>query len=180
MLYEPLIEITRLNELESGGFTDGDAIKEVLAVRRDSFVSDVDRLLGVLRYYGSRIAQIERLRDECQTEITRCKSRRESLKTFVGECMIQFPNEKFVGNSGKFTRQKNGGKTPVTTNIFLGKISLSNVISFEDTERVPQKYLKRVENFTVDLDAVRADLELGVDVPGFELGERGTHIRDSV
>lgn len=179
-LLEPLADIARLNELEEQGFSDIEAIREVLAIRRETFVSSVDRLLSVVRYWDARIEQVKALRTAASDEIARCQRRRGNTEEFIKYCMGEFPGEPFVGRTGRFVERKNGGKAPLTVPVDLNKVALSNVLAFEDIEKIPQKYLKRVEHFTIDLDAVRADLELGVDVPGFKLGERGTHIRDSL
>lgn len=177
-LHEPIAEIARLNELAESGFSDIEAVREVLAVRRESKAVCVDRLLAVCQYYRGRIAEIEKLKDDCTDEINRCKNRLDKIREYVGSCMDAAPGETFEGSSGRFVRRNNGGKLAINSDYIFDKKSFSNIVPADVS--LPAALLNKVEFFTVNMDAVRSLLESGELVPGFRLADRGSYIKDEV
>ena len=96
---------------------------------------------------AARRKAIEWLKNAVQTHLTA-----------TGAAKVTTPN----GNT--FAVQKNGGKKPI--------IWPETAI---DLTQVPDAYVKIVK--TIDNDAVRTQLEAGVDLSFAHLGESGSHLR---
>lgn len=178
-LHEPLAEIARLNELTESGFTDVEAVKEVLAIRREDLIHCVDRLAGVFRYYVGRSHAATELKKLCDATIKRCESAQEGITHYVSTCMDQYGERKLVGSQGGFFKRRAGGiQAMIFAQEFQPSRQYVNHIAPESAcEYFAQKYLKKVSLTVFDVEAIRADLDQGLKVPGVHLAERGDYIK---
>lgn len=133
----------------------GDAIEE-----RDA---KLDSYAGLIAHKEAlakiRKEEAKRLSDLAKTDENVVKSLKGRLKDWFGYRSIT----KIETRLHKFWIQDNGGVRPVT------------IAEGTDPEKVDKCY-QRV-TVSIDTEAVRADLEAGIDIPWATLGERGESLR---
>lgn len=125
-------------------------------------VERVDNLRWYVRH-AETMAAAAREEEKRQQRLALTWERRvERVKGFIGAALRAFGKTRAEGKSGRFRLQKNGGILP---------------LDIYDEKQLPTKYTPMVVSYPPDLEAIRRDLEAGVEVPGARLGERGSHLR---
>ena len=165
-----LFEITAdiLRAYETLVDSDGEVSEENAAALEALAKIEADKLDGY--YFVIRKAEMEESAAKAQLDQWKKKAdaRRkfiEYMKARVLEHLQTTGQAKTVTPSGNtFSVQRNGGKRPI--------IWPETAI---DLTQVPMEYTKVVKS--IDIDAVRRDLEDGDELPFARLGEAGHHLR---
>jgi hypothetical protein len=170
-LFEISDELAAIEELltqNDGEITDDaagqtlEAWFDQLTDVRDAKIDDYCRLITMIRERAEarhrEMMRIGALADVDENAITR-------LKTALHNFMLERNVTKIETTLHKLTLAKNGGKAPL----------IVPEAWRDDPASAPEQYHRRVVK--LDVDAIRADLLGGEEVPGCAIGERGTHLR---
>ena len=170
-LFEISDELAAIEELltqNDGEITDDaagqtlEAWFDELSDARDAKLDDYCRLITMIRERAEarhrEVMRIGALADTDENTVQRLKA---GLQRFMAEQGIT----KLETPMHKLAIANNGGKAPlVVPNEWQ-----------EDPASAPERYHRRVVK--LDVEAIRADLLGGEEVPGCAIGERGTHLR---
>lgn len=178
-LHESLQEIERINQLVEGGFDDKQAVEEVLAIRRDSAVASLDRIVRAIDYYNSRIEQIEKFKNDATQAAKTIKNRVDAIKLYVKSVMKEFDTKILMGSDCSIKLVKNGGLLTMKLFVQTKEKTLRHVLDPKDIERheIPQKYLRHSVIYELDTDAIRKDLQDGIPTNLATLEDRGESVR---
>jgi len=170
-LFEISDELAAIEELltaNDGEITDDDAGRTLevwfdeIGDARDAKIDDYCRLITMIRERAEarhrEMMRIGALADTDENTVQRLKA---GLQRFMAEQGIT----KLETGLHKLTIANNGGKAPLVVPEEW----------HEDPASAPERYHRKV--IKLDVDAIRADLLGGEDIPGCAIGERGTHLR---
>ena len=170
-LFEISDELAAIEELltaNDGEITDDDAGRTLeawfdeIGDARDAKIDDYCRLITMIRERAEarhrEMMRIGALADTDENTVQRLKA---GLQRFMAEQGIT----KLETGLHKLTIANNGGKAPLVVPEEW----------HEDPASAPERYHRKV--IKLDVDAIRADLLGGEEVPGCAIGERGTHLR---
>ena len=125
----------------------------------DSKAQDYASLIAdLLARAEARRQESRRLRDRADVDENAAKTLKDRLK----DVMENRGMKKIETTRYRITVSNNGGKLPID-------------FTTTDTDGLPEQYIRRVES--IDADAVRNDLESGVELAFARLLRRGTHLR---
>jgi len=129
---------------------------------RDAKIDDYCRLIAsVTARANARTEELARLGALVDTDENTIKRLKTALHNFMleqGVTKIETPLHRLI-------IAKNGGKPPLVVPEEWQ----------EDPASAPERYHRRVVK--LDVEAIRADLLGGEEIPGCAIGERGTHLR---
>ena len=147
-------------------FTDEEAIQATL----DSLQFDLEKKA---EGYACVINQLSADVAACDGEIKRFMHKKElrenaikRLKNAILFAMNTLGKTEIKAGNYTFKISKNGGKVPL--NWAEGYK--------DDPTLLPEKWRTKVETWKANTDEIRAALEEGEQIPGVELGARGTHL----
>jgi parvulin-like peptidyl-prolyl isomerase len=151
-----------------GDVTDeqaGAAIDRWLEENRAALAEKLDGYCWVLKEREARClareAESKRLAELARSDRNAARRLKDRLKEFFARQGM----ERFETAHFKLAVQPNGGKRTL----------LVNRDWTDDPTAAPEQYHRRV--ILLDTEAIRADVEAGVEVEGCELAEHGTHLR---
>jgi hypothetical protein len=137
------------------------AIREHTEALVEAFDAKADSYAQLIRVAETRAAarneESERLRKLAQDDEVLASR----LRIAIMEAMTRIGRPKVQTERFSLSVRKNGGKTPV-------------VIHSEDM--LPEEYKVPRITVVIDKEAIRAALEGGSEIPGAELGERGSRL----
>ena len=169
-LFEISDELAAIEELlteNDGDISDaaGETLEawfDQLTDARDAKIDDYCRLITMIRERAEarhrEVMRLGALMDTDERAITRLKTALHDFMTERGVTKIETPLH-------RLTIAKNGGKAPLIVPEEWQ----------EDPASAPERYHRRVVK--LDVEAIRADLLGGEEIPGCAIGERGTHLR---
>lgn len=169
-LFEISDELAAIEELlteNDGDISDaaGETLEawfDQLTDARDAKIDDYCRLITMIRERAEarhrEVMRLGALMDTDERAITR-------LKTALHNFMLERGVTKIETPLHKLTIANNGGKAPLIVPEEWQ----------EDPASAPERYHRRVVK--LDVEAIRADLLGGEEIPGCAIGERGTHLR---
>lgn len=164
-LFDLSNEILQLDDLLDT--LDGDdaaqmgALDEYLNSLESNLETKLDNYAGFISELEARSAarkeEAERLAQRAKVDANKAGRLKESLKTFLIHGYKSMETNRF-----RLTLAANGGKLPLM------------IASVED---LPEVYVEQVVTLKALTDAIRNDIEAGIEVPGCMLGERGSSMR---
>lgn len=119
--------------------------------KSDGYVTVAKNIEAEIKVLKEEEAELSNRRKAMENSLKRLKDRMMTCMQIAGKTEIQ-------GNKFKVKIVANGGKMPL-------KI---------DADKLPDAYKRII--LEPDPDKIRASLELGMDVPGAEIGARGHHL----
>ena len=167
-LYELTEDMIRLEDLIEDG--DQEIDEEWLVSEWETLEGDInDKTEKWLRVIKNKEADIKARKDAI-ADLTAKNERDQRTIDFMKRTLVQV-----MGLLGKkkagtailsCTVAANGGKAPL---VWADGFK-------EDPTLLPEKWRTKVETWKANTDEIRAALEEGEQIPGVELGERGTHL----
>lgn len=150
--------------LEDADTTDEaviECLKQALSCNEEQITDRLDHLAKLVRQYKSKEAAFKAEADHFKARQGQALRAQDRIKSYV-KCFMEGRGETKV-DTGLFqwSLQANGGKTPISIT--------------EDLSALPDEY--KIVSVSPDTDAIREALESGIEVPGCELQQRGTHVR---
>lgn len=162
-LYELKNEYLALKEMMEDESIDETIINDTMEGIEYELEVKADNYIKVIKDFEGQIGAIEneliRLKDKRQHLIDNI----EKLKTNLKEAMVETGKTKINTDLFAISVQKNGGLTPIVMD--------------KDIDDIPEKYIKKVELRHCDKEAIREDLEKGIDLDFAHLGEKGNWLR---
>jgi hypothetical protein len=165
---DELAAIAELLTANDGEITDDAAGRTLeawfdqLSDARDAKIDDYCRLITMIRERAEarhrEMMRIGTLADVDENTVQRLKAGLQRFMTEQGITKLETPLH-------KLTVANNGGKAPLVVPEEWQ----------EDPANAPERYHRRVVK--LDVEAIRADLLGGEEVPGCAIGDRGTHLR---
>lgn len=151
-----------LDSLDGDDEAQMDALDEYLNGLESDLEAKLDNYAGFITELEARSCarkeEAERLAHRAKVDANKAARLKESLKVFFGiHGYKTMETDRF-----KLTLSANGGKLPLM------------ISSIED---LPEQYVEQVVTLKALTDAIRNDIESGIDVPGCMLGERGSSMR---
>lgn len=121
--------------------------------------------------YAKIIKELEGQADAIRKEIMRLDEKHnkisnniDKLKNNLKLAMIETGKTKIKTDLFSFNVCKNGGKIPI-------------IINDVEPDEIPEKYIEKVEIVKMNRDAIREDLEKGINLEFARFGERGESLR---
>lgn len=165
-LFEIGEELERIAEAlrNAEGVVDDGPLEDWFDCLMEARDEKVDRYCGLIKSLEGMVAireeEIRRLQSLVKSDQTAVKRLKERLRIFV-----EGQGGKVETTLHRLSVAKNGGKVPV---LYPGEWA-------DSPSEAPEAFHRR--RIELDVEAIRASLEAGDDVPGCSLGERGTHLR---
>lgn len=163
-LFDMTAEFRQLLDVldECDGEPTPEALAELEAIEGD-IKNKADGYCSLIRHY-------ELIHDACAEEAYRIATRAEYARNKVNwlrqrlhDAVLRTGAKKIQTATNTISVCGNGGVTPIDITI--------------DHADLPVEYRYSVTEWRAKSDAIRADLEAGLHVPGCVLKERGTHLR---
>ena len=165
-LFEIGEELERIAEAlrDAEGVVDDNSLEEWFDSVMEARDQKIDRYCNLIKSLEWMVAiregEIKRLQSLVKSDQATVKQLKERLHIFV-----EGQGGKIETTLHKLSVAKNGGKVPV---LYPGEWA-------DSPSEAPEAFHRR--RIELDVEAIRANLEAGEDVPGCSLGERGTHLR---
>lgn len=126
-----------------------------IEIKADNYAKIISELEGEAETIRKEISRLD-------DKYSRIKDNVKRLKDNLQQAMIETGKTKFKTDLFSFGIQKNGGKVPLI---------------IEDGKIIPAEYIEKHEIEILNKDAIREDLEKGIDLGFAHLGERGESLR---
>lgn len=164
---EDLAEVCREIEDYEGMPSDELNVMEALEKRFDlanaHLESSIDRRKAFIAELKSKVEQGREVKKNIDKVLKRLNRLETSLKAMTLYAMHQMPNQPFRDSMGrKLSLQKSPPVVKVDEGLELASL--------------PEQYLKSELVYSIDKEALKADLELGVEIPWARL-ERTEYVR---
>lgn len=165
-LFEIGEELERIAEAlrDAEGVVDGSPLEAWFDSVMDARDEKIDRYCSLIKSLEGMVAireeEIKRLQSLVKSDQAAVKRLKERLRIFV-----EGQGGKVETPLHKLSVAKNGGKVPVH---YPGAWA-------ESPSEAPEAFHRR--RIELDVEAIRASLEAGEEIPGCAIGERGTHLR---
>lgn len=163
-LYELKSEYLQLKEMLEDDSIDEQVVLDTMEgidyeieIKADNYAKIIKELEGEAETIKKEIVRLD-------DKYSRIKDNVKRLKDNLQQAMIETGKTKFKTDLFSFGIQKNGGKIPL-------------IIDNVEPNEVPEKYKERHEIVKMNTDAIREDLEKGIDLGFAHLGERGESLR---
>jgi hypothetical protein len=163
-LYELKNEYIALKEMMEDDSVDEQVILDTMEgidyeieIKADNYAKIIRELEGEAETIRKEISRLD-------DKYSRIKDNVKRLKDNLKQAMIETGKTKFKTDLFSFGIQKNGGKTPL-------------IIDGVDINEVPEKYKEMQKIERLNTDAIREDLEKGIDVGFARFGERRESLR---
>ena len=161
-LYELKNEYIALKEMMEDDSIDIDIINDTmegieyeLEIKADNYAKIMRELEGEAETIRKEIARLD-------DKYSRIKDNVKRLKDNLQQAMVETGKTKIKTDLFTISVQKNGGKAPLI---------------IEDGKIIPAEYIEKHEIEVLKRDAIREDLEKGIDLGFAHLGERGESLR---
>lgn len=165
-LFEIGEELERIAEAlrDAEGVVDDGPLEEWFDSVMEARDEKVDRYCNLIKSLEAMVAireeEIKRLQGLVKSDQATIKQLKDRLRIFV-----EGQSGKVETPLHKLSVVKNGGKVPV---LYPGEWA-------DSPSEAPEAFHRR--RIELDVEAIRAGLEAGDEIPGCSLGERGTHLR---
>lgn len=165
---ESLIE--RIEEQETPDEEARGILYEALAATGKDQAEGIEALCKVHRQAEAEAGLLKGQIDDWTAKRRVLVNRSGRIKSFLGELLGMMGQTKVAAGLFTVRIQQNGGKHPlaIAPEIEAGDQEALRAVAKEHPEYV---------RLTIDLEAVRADLEAGVSLEFARLEERGSHVR---
>lgn len=166
-LFEIGADFLRLQEMAEDPEIDQEAIKDTFEAIGGEFNDKVESWLKVIRNLQEDTLARERMMDDLEKKNETDLRTIDRMKGTLKQIMEATGLKKAGGAVLSATVCGVGGKKPL---VWADGIK-------EDARLLPQKYQKVETVYKADTEAIRADLDAGIEVPGVEYGDRGTYLK---
>jgi predicted DNA-binding protein YlxM (UPF0122 family) len=166
-LFEIGADFLRLQEMAEDPEIDQEAIKDTFEAIEGEFNEKVESWLKVIRNLQEDTLARERMMDDLEKKNEADLRTIDRMKGTLKQIMEATGLKKAGGAVLSATVCGVGGKKPL---VWADGIK-------EDARLLPQKYQKVETVYKADTEAIRADLDAGIEVPGVEYGDRGTYLK---
>lgn len=166
-LFEIGADFLRLQEMAEDPEIDQEAIKDTFEAIEGEFNDKVESWLKVIRNLQEDTLARERMMDDLEKKNEADLRTIDRMKGTLKQIMEATGLKKAGGAVLSATVCGVGGKRPL---VWADGIK-------EDARLLPQKYQKVETVYKADTEAIRADLDAGIEVPGVEYGDRGTYLK---
>lgn len=166
-LFEIGADFLRLQEMAEDPEIDQEAIKDTFEAIEGEFNDKVESWLKVIRNLQEDTLARERMMDDLEKKNEADLRTIDRMKGTLKQIMEATGLKKAGGAVLSATVCGVGGKKPL---VWADGIK-------EDARLLPQKYQKVETVYKADTEAIRADLDAGIEVPGVEYGDRGTYLK---
>ena len=166
-LFEIGADFLRLQEMAEDPEIDQEAIKDTFEAIEGEFNDKAESWLKVIRNLQEDTLARERMMDDLEKKNEADLRTIDRMKGTLKQIMEATGLKKAGGAVLSATVCGVGGKKPL---VWADGIK-------EDARLLPQKYQKVETVYKADTEAIRADLDAGIEVPGVEYGDRGTYLK---
>lgn len=144
-----------------------ESISDNLDAKIDAYCALIEKFTA---HHKIRKAEADRIGVLAKTDLNNATRLKDRLKLF----MEVTGNQKMETKFRKVRLQNNGGVAPLEW-IEKGSETVAVLPEPPALDTLPPEYVVNVP--TIDIEAIRSDLEGGLDLPFARIGERGKHVR---
>lgn len=162
-LFELTSEYVQLLELAEDPDVDPEVLSDTMEGLTGEIEDKADNYAYVINTIKGDIDVIDAEIKRLQARMKTLSNSVESIKNHLYTSMVAMDMRKIKTAKHSFTIAKNGGKIPI---VYAADV---------DPNTLPAEFVK-IEK-SVDTDAVRMFLEVGMELPFARLGERGESLR---
>ena len=161
-LYELKSEYLQLKEMLEDDSIDEQVILDTMEGIDYEIEIKADNYAKIIRELEGEAETIKKEISRLDDKYSRIKDNVKRLKDNLQQAMIETGKTKFKTDLFSFGIQKNGGRAPLI---------------IEDGKIIPAEYIEKREIELLKKDAIREDLEKGIDLGFAHFGERGESLR---